>query len=102
MTKSISKAVIGDVLIKGKVGDKEPSFINPNDLKVNNIELIKRFEKISRELSKQVLINEKQADNNLLLTKHIETLENNQKALEAKLKQTQDLLKDTIESWVKL
>jgi hypothetical protein len=102
MTKSIDKATVNSVMVKLKVGDNTPSFIDPKDLIVNGITLDKHFKNIDETFKEQATTNREQAELNLEQTKLIANMRKDINDLKNDLQAFKELFKDTIESWTKL
>lgn len=102
MTKSIDKATVNSVMVKYKVGDNTPSFIDPKDLIVNGITLDKHFKNIDETFKEQATTNREQAELNLEQTKLIANMRKDINDIKNDLQAFKELFKDTIESWTKL
>lgn len=102
MTKSIQKAQVNDIAIKGEKGDDEIYFIAPHKIVVNNKtvdEIIKGLEEDINNLNLEV---EKQAKINTSLQNSIKGLNKENEALKGQLNDFKRLFEDTIERWVEL
>lgn len=102
MTKSIDKAQKGNVLIKGNVGDNIPSFEKVELLKINDKTLGDLFKEQGlaiKELYKEI---EKLKEDKEQVLKEFESLKEEFGSVVNQVVELKQLLKDTIESWVKL
>ena len=102
MTKSIDKATVNSVVVKYKVGDNTPSFIDPKNIIVNGITLDNHFKNVVQEFKEQATINREQAELNLEKTKFIANMQKDIRALRNQIQALGDVFKQTIESWTKL
>ena len=102
MTKSIEKAQKGNVLIKGNVGDNIPSFEKVELLKINDNTLgglFKEQDFAIKELKNEV---EKLKLDKEQVLKEFEALKEEFVSVVKQVVELKQLIKDTIESWVKL
>ena len=102
MTKSIQKAQVNDIAIKGKVGENDIYFINPAKLIVKDIELGDIIKGLREENNKLWLEIKKQAEINTSLLNEIQSIGKQNEVLKGQLNDLKRLFQDTIESWVKL
>lgn len=102
MTKSIDKAQKGNVLIKGNVGDNIPSYEKVELLKINDNTLGELFAKQDlaiKELNKEI---EKLKLDKEQVLKEFESLKEEFGSVVNQVVELKELIKNTIESWVKL
>ena len=102
MTKSIDKATVNSVMVKYKVGDNTPSFIDPKNIIVNGLTLDNHFKNIEQEFKVQATTNREQAELNLEQTKLIANMQKDISDLRNEIQALGDVFKETIESWTKL